>query len=148
MPLENVCCSQNKCGLLETTKLLNFCITYSHTQYTRSVTLEATQLLNFHIYIYTYKQIHNIQVVATPQKLLDTLAPELSREEELYALSLVDLASSALGKDAGILVAGDAFLEPEAVARLALTVLTSGAVHAEGFFLVFPAGGGYCSCVV
>ena len=66
------------------------------------------------------------QVVVTPEKLVDILAPELSREEELYAISLVDLASTTLGKDAGVLVAGDAFLEPQAVGRLALGVLTSG----------------------
>jgi aarF domain-containing kinase len=65
-------------------------------------------------------------VVVTPLKLIDALVPELSREEELYAISLVDLVSSALGKDAGVLVAGDAFLDPQAVGRLALGVLTSG----------------------
>jgi len=62
----------------------------------------------------------------TPQEVLEAVAPKLSREEELYALSIVDLAKGTLGDDAGVVISGDAVLEPRAAARLVLAVLSTG----------------------
>ena len=67
-----------------------------------------------------------VPALQTPQQVLDVLAPKLTREEELYALSLVDLAKSTLGDDAGVVLSGDAVLEPRAAARLLLAVLSTG----------------------
>merc|ERR1719238_2437444 len=53
-----------------------------------------------------------VPALQTPQQVLDVLAPKLTREEELYALSLVDLAKSTLGDDAGVVLSGDAVQEP------------------------------------
>ena len=55
-------------------------------------------------------------VLTTGQALLDALAPPLSRDEELYAISLVDLARSALGEPAAALLAGDLAQDPQAAA--------------------------------
>ena len=55
----------------------------------------------------------------------DTVAPRLSREEELYAIALVDVARQLLGPDVAVVVSGDAALEPQAVIRLVLDVLSS-----------------------
>ncbi|KAJ1474300.1 hypothetical protein T484DRAFT_3645222 [Baffinella frigidus] len=65
-------------------------------------------------------------VFLSPQEVLDAIAPKLTRDEELYAISLADLASSALGKDAATIVAGDALLDPRAAPRLLLTLLRTG----------------------
>jgi len=59
-------------------------------------------------------------VLTTPQRLLDSLSPALSREETLYALALSDLCSQALGRDAATLLKGDLLLEPAALGRLVL----------------------------
>lgn len=76
-------------------------------------------------------------VFITPQALIDAVAPPLDREEELYAISLVDLVSSSLGDDAGTVVAGDAVLDPRAAGRLLLGVVTSG--QAPGLESMPPA---------
>merc|ERR1719183_1943499 len=62
----------------------------------------------------------------TPQEVLEVLAPKLTREEELYALSVTDLAKQTLGDDAGVVISGDAVLEPRAAARLLMAVLSTG----------------------
>jgi len=64
--------------------------------------------------------------LVTPKDFVDTAAPKLSREEELYALSLADLAQQTLGPDAAALVRGDAFAEPSAAPRLLITLAASG----------------------
>ncbi|KAL1528435.1 hypothetical protein AB1Y20_009783 [Prymnesium parvum] len=59
----------------------------------------------------------------TPQEVLDAVAPKLSREEEIYALSLVDFARSALGDDAAAVLSGDSLSSPLSPLRLALKLL-------------------------
>jgi len=62
-------------------------------------------------------------LITTGQQLLDTLAPKLTREEELYAISLVDLARSSFGEQTADLVAGNLAQEPRAAARAAIPLL-------------------------
>ena len=64
--------------------------------------------------------------LASPNEVLDAIAPRLTREEELFAISLTDLARGSLGDDAAVVLSGDALLEPEAVASLLLGVLATG----------------------
>jgi len=45
--------------------------------------------------------------VSSARQLLDYLAPKLTRDEELYALSLVDLVKGWLGEEVAELIAGD-----------------------------------------
>jgi len=59
----------------------------------------------------------------TPQSVLEAIAPRLSREEELYALSLADFARSSLGDDAAAVVSGDLVSSPLSPVRLALAAL-------------------------
>ena len=65
-------------------------------------------------------------VMATPAQVLDAAAPRLTRDEELFAISLSDLAQGTLGREAAVLLSGDALLEPEAVAGLLLGVFATG----------------------
>jgi len=65
-------------------------------------------------------------VLASPEQLVEAAAPKLSRDEELYALSLKDLVKGTAGEDVASVVSGDALSEPQAAARLALSVLVSG----------------------
>eukprot|EP00873_Tetraselmis_striata_P029871 jgi/Tetstr1/450135/TSEL_037177.t1 len=67
-----------------------------------------------------------VPVVAEPNKLLEALAPKLDREEELYVISLTDLAARTLGDDSAKILSGDAILEPQSTARLLLRVLATG----------------------
>ena len=66
--------------------------------------------------------------LATPTQVLDAAAPKLTREEELFAISLTDLAQGTLGRDAAVVLSGDALLEPEAIAGLLLGALATGDV--------------------
>ena len=66
--------------------------------------------------------------LATPNQVLEAAAPKLSREEELFAISLADLAQGTLGRDAAVVLSGDALLEPEAIAGLLLGALATGDV--------------------
>ena len=66
--------------------------------------------------------------LATPTQVLDAAAPKLTREEELFAISLADLARGTLGRDAAVVLSGDALLEPEAIAGLLLGALATGDV--------------------
>mmetsp|Transcript_29199 Transcript_29199/g.49133 ORF Transcript_29199/g.49133 Transcript_29199/m.49133 type:complete len:951 (-) Transcript_29199:412-3264(-) len=69
----------------------------------------------------------NVQpVLLKPQEFLDTAAPKLSREEELYAISLTDLATQTLGEDAGVVVNGNGLLDPRAASRFLLSIASSG----------------------
>jgi len=61
--------------------------------------------------------------VVTGARLVEALAPALSREEELYALSLVDLTKEFLGEDAATLVRGEGLQDSAAVVRVALAAL-------------------------
>lgn len=62
----------------------------------------------------------------TSAELVDKAAPKLTREEELYALSLVDLVSQSAGADAASVVSGDVAMEPSAAARLLVRIVSSG----------------------
>ena len=63
-------------------------------------------------------------VFVTPTAIIEAAAPRLTREEELYALSLKDLAQQTLGSDAAIVVNGDVVNEPSSLIRLILTVVS------------------------
>lgn len=67
-----------------------------------------------------------VPTFASPAQVLELAAPKLSREEELFAISLGDLAAGLVGKDAATVLTGDAFLEPEAVAALFLSIVSTG----------------------
>lgn len=67
-----------------------------------------------------------VPILATPAQVLDAAAPRLTREEEIFAISLTDLAQGTLGREAAVLLSGDALLEPEAVAGLLLGVFATG----------------------
>ena len=69
-----------------------------------------------------------MQVLSTPSKALDIAVPKLSRDEELYAISITDLTKDTLGGDAAIVVNGDAVIDPRAAARLLLLVISNGSV--------------------
>ena len=69
-----------------------------------------------------------VQVMSTPSKALDIAAPKLTRDEELYAISLTDLTKETLGSDAAVFVNGDAAVDPRASARLLLFVISNGKV--------------------
>mmetsp|Transcript_14872 Transcript_14872/g.26710 ORF Transcript_14872/g.26710 Transcript_14872/m.26710 type:complete len:440 (-) Transcript_14872:310-1629(-) len=63
-----------------------------------------------------------------PRDVVDTAAPPLNRDEEVYALSLVDLAKGLLGEDVASIVSGEAVDQPQVVARFLLSILTTGRV--------------------
>jgi len=67
-----------------------------------------------------------VPALKTPEEVLEAVAPKLSRDEELYALSVADLVKATVGDDAGVVISGDAVLEPRAAARLLLAVLSTG----------------------
>jgi len=70
-------------------------------------------------------------VLKTPKEMLEIIAPKLSREEELYALSLSDLATETLGSDAGTVTSGDILLEPAAAARFFIKVAQGAPITSE-----------------
>lgn len=63
--------------------------------------------------------------IVTNRQLLQSVAPELSREEMLYAISLSDIATQLLGPDAGAVANGDLVLNPQASLRFLLQLLRS-----------------------
>lgn len=67
-----------------------------------------------------------VPIFATPAQMLDAAAPKLTREEEIFAISLSDLAQGTLGREAAVLLSGDVLLEPEAMAGLLLGVFATG----------------------
>lgn len=71
-----------------------------------------------------------VAALKTPQEVIEALAPKLSREEELYVLSIVDLIKCTVGDDAGVLISGDVVLEPRAASRLLLAALSTGRLPA------------------
>ena len=71
-----------------------------------------------------------VQALTTPSEVLEIAAPKLSREEELYALSLSDLTAQTLGNDAAIIVSGDTLLDPRAAARTLLYIIMNGEIPA------------------
>ena len=67
-----------------------------------------------------------------PQDVLEALAPKLTREEEIYALSLTDLAKQTLGAEVGELVGGDVAASPLRTLRTLLSFVASAPLPAEG----------------
>jgi hypothetical protein len=57
---------------------------------------------------------------------LDLAAPPLILVDAVFALSLGDLAAGLIGVDAATVLLGDAFLVPEAVAALFLSIVAPG----------------------
>merc|ERR1711871_1033616 len=66
--------------------------------------------------------------LVTTKDLLETAAPKLSLEEELYALSLVALAKETLGHDAASVINGDSLSDPAAAARLLVQFINGGSI--------------------
>ena len=71
-----------------------------------------------------------VQALTTPLEALEIAAPKLTREEELYALSLTDLTTQTLGKDAAVIVSGDTLVDPRAAARTLLYIVLNGEIPA------------------
>ena len=71
-----------------------------------------------------------VQALTTPAEALDIAAPKLTREEELYALSLTDLTTQTLGRDAAVIVSGDTLVDPRAAARTLLYIIVNGEIPA------------------
>lgn len=61
-----------------------------------------------------------------PSTAFNAMVPPLSQEEEVYAISLVDLSKSLLGEDVAKVLSGDAIEQPTVFARLLLNILTTG----------------------
>lgn len=59
--------------------------------------------------------------IITLRDFVETATPRLNREEELYAISLVDAIEQAVGKDAANIASGDVDDAPAAAARLLLS---------------------------
>jgi predicted unusual protein kinase regulating ubiquinone biosynthesis (AarF/ABC1/UbiB family) len=69
----------------------------------------------------------------TPANLLETAAPKLSMQEELYALSLVDLARDTAGDDVAAVVNGDSLTEPAAAVRVLTQFVNGGSITSTLF---------------
>ena len=67
-----------------------------------------------------------------PGDVLEALAPKLSREEEIYALSLTDLSRSTLGREVAELVGGDLVASPLRTLRTLLAFVSSAPRDAAG----------------
>lgn len=67
-------------------------------------------------------------VFMTPAEMLEIAAPKLTRDEEFFAISLSDAATQTLGKDAGVVVKGDALLDPAAALRVILGITSSKSI--------------------
>mmetsp|Transcript_25823 Transcript_25823/g.33862 ORF Transcript_25823/g.33862 Transcript_25823/m.33862 type:complete len:882 (-) Transcript_25823:116-2761(-) len=78
-------------------------------------------------------------VFMTPKELLEIIAPRLSREEELYALSLTDLVKESFGEDAGVVVNGDILLEPRAAVRFFLQIAQGTSLSSSALFDVLTS---------
>jgi len=65
-------------------------------------------------------------VVTTPEAVINAAAPKLTLEEEIYALSLVDLVGESLGPDVGAVVAGDVITDPQGLMRVLMQFASSG----------------------
>jgi aarF domain-containing kinase len=67
-------------------------------------------------------------VLVSSAELVETAAPKLSLEEELYALSLVDLARESGGEDFASVMNGDSINDPAAAARILVQFVNGGSV--------------------
>ena len=77
-------------------------------------------------------------VLVSSSALVETAAPKLSREEELYALSLVDLAREIGGADLAAVFNGDFISDPAAAARILVQFANGGGV--SSLLSSFPEG--------
>ena len=64
-------------------------------------------------------------LIVSAEELVENLAPKLTREEELYAISLTDLVKSTLGPDAAAVVSGELVTSPLSALRLLLAALAA-----------------------
>ena len=78
-------------------------------------------------------------LIVSTEELVENLAPKLTREEELYAISLTDLVKSTLGPDAAAVVSGELVTSPLSALRLLLAALA--AAPAGDAAAAAPAGG-------
>lgn len=67
-------------------------------------------------------------VLVSSSELVETAAPKLSLEEELYALSLVDLARESGGADLASVINGDSVSDPAATARILVQFVNGGSL--------------------
>ena len=65
-------------------------------------------------------------IITTPEAIINAAAPKLSLEEEIYALSLVDLVGESLGMDVRAVVAGDVVTDPQGLLRVVMQFASSG----------------------
>ena len=63
--------------------------------------------------------------VMTPNEFVDLIAPKLSRDEEIYAISIADAAEEFLGVDAANFLRGDGIISTQ-TAQLVLAAATTG----------------------
>ena len=77
-------------------------------------------------------------LIVSTEELVENLAPKLTREEELYAISLTDLVKSTLGPDVAAVVSGELVTSPLSALRLLLAALA--AAPAGGDAAAAPAG--------
>jgi HPt (histidine-containing phosphotransfer) domain-containing protein len=61
-------------------------------------------------------------VISTATDIVEIATPKLSRDEELYAISLKDLTRNILGEDFSLLLNGDVLQNPSAAVRVLLTL--------------------------
>lgn len=62
-------------------------------------------------------------IMTTPAEVVSALAPPLTREEEVYAISLLDLADALLGPEAATLLSGQALVEGDLITETAPLLL-------------------------
>lgn len=63
--------------------------------------------------------------VMTPNEFVDLIAPKLSRDEEIYAISIADAAEEFVGVDAANFLRGDGIISTQ-TAQLVLAAATTG----------------------
>jgi len=73
----------------------------------------------------TLSDLQLAPAMSTWEEVVEAAAPRLTREEELYALSLTDLVASTAGKDISTIVAGDAITESASLVRVVASALRS-----------------------
>jgi hypothetical protein len=59
-------------------------------------------------------------------KIIEIASPKLSREEELYAISLTDLVTQTFGSDVASIITGESTLNIRSVSRVLLSVISNG----------------------
>ena len=68
----------------------------------------------------------SISSFTSASKIIEIVSPKLSREEELYAISLTDLVTQTLGSDVASIITGESTLNIRSVSRVLLSVISNG----------------------